>query len=271
MTREQLFQALGEAAAADIPGLSSSVRPIRRGRWGMLAACAALAVTAAALWSPHVAGPIPATELPPAAPPGILEAEDVPGSLPALRYGQIEMEADLSLAPPEGGLRRSLTQADITALIGDEETLDSLDWTGYTLEGSVIFRPDGTIWMLLLYGTRGPLDHFELTLSPDELPPTCVLYGGSAVNQVEGVEVYAERYDSGLGLSRRISFLSEGVGYRFALTGESGTAGITEERASRFLQYALREGLDLSAVSSEGSTPIEPPPSCEVGEPRRIN
>ena len=111
------------------------------------------------------------------------------------------------------------------------------------------------------------MDHFELSVSPGELPPTCTVFAESVVNEVEGVEVYADKLDSSIGLGRRISFLNGAVGCRFDLTGEAGAAGTAEEMMSRFLQHALRKGLALSGISDEGSVPIAPVSQGSVGEP----
>lgn len=278
MNREQLFIAIGDLPDSCLPEWGApapnKTRPAVWRRWGLAAACLAVAFAALLSAVPRTGGGTGAPASPPPTadrpPTGISSPSSRPEpDLPVLRYGRVSAVADLSLAPPEGGTSRAVTREDIAALLGGEEALSgALGWADYELSGTVFFQPDGSIWILDLYGYRGPLDHFSLTLSPGRLPPTCELYGESLPNQILGTEVMADRYDSDYGLSRRVSFLHGDVGYRFTVSGESGTGEAVEELVSRFVLHALLQGADLSAVSSEGALPIETgEPTFSVGEP----
>ena len=163
--------------------------------------------------------------------------------LPKLAYGSVIDAAD-SIAAPDGVERRDLTEAEIAGVFGGSAVLEQhLDWGEYEVSGFAMEYPDGTLWLLGIYGSRGEsgLEHFELTVSPGALPPACIAYPEEKINQVWGVEVAAAGSDSGLASHRRVSFLANGYGCRFDIVGRS--AGEVENLTARFVRLGVLEGL----------------------------
>lgn len=163
--------------------------------------------------------------------------------LPKLAYGSVIDAAD-SIAAPDGVERRDLTAEEIAGVFGGSAVLEQhLDWGEYEVSGFAMEYPDGTLWLLGIYGSRGEsgLEHFELTVSPGALPPACVVYPEEKINQVWGVEVAAAGSDSGLASHRRVSFLANGYGCRFDIVGRS--ADEVENRTARFVRLGVLEGL----------------------------
>ena len=94
------------------------------------------------------------------------------------------------------------------------------------------------------------------------------------VTDVWGVEVSGVK-DAGaygdtergvyMDVSREVEFIANGVGCR--LTGYGTQDGVVEELVSRFVRWAVLEGLDLSGISPDGAKPLEIDPNYSVGEP----
>lgn len=163
--------------------------------------------------------------------------------LPAINYGEVTEIGDVSLALPVGAEIRDLTPEEIEALLGGEINLTAhLDWGDYEVSAHAVLWPDDTMWMLCVSGTRGDtgLEHFLLEVSPGQLPPTCTLYTQSEVNNIWERDVRAERYDSAIASSRRVSFVDRGYGYRFEITGLKG--GEIEEQVSRLVRFIIAGG-----------------------------
>lgn len=196
--------------------------------------------------------------------------------LPYIEYGPPSGPAvDASLAPPDGGLRDA-GRGDVLALIGNEDALAAhLKWGGFEFSGTVGFETDGTVWMMSLWG-EGADAAFSLQLSPDRLPPTCCVVMGErrTITNVWGVEVSGVK-DAGaygdtergvyMDVSRKVEFIANGVGCRLTVYGTQGSA--VEELVSRFVRWAVLEGLDLSGISRSGARPLETDPNYSVGEP----
>lgn len=186
--------------------------------------------------------------------------------LPAINYGEVETQADVSLALPVGAEFRDLTEEEIEALFRGETNLtEHLDWETYEISAYAVLWPDGSMWMLCVNGTRGDtgLEHFSLEVSPGQLPPSCVLYTQSELNNIWERDVYAERYDGDIASSRRVSFMDRTYGYRFEITGFE--AGEIEELASRLVRFVIAGGgLQFAPDSAE---PIEPSGGDEMSTP----
>ena len=191
--------------------------------------------------------------------------------LPAISYGEVENEVEASLALPVGVTRRDLTEEEIEALLGGETNLTAhLDWGGYEVGAYAMVWPNGDMWLLCIYGSKGDtgLEHFSLEVSPGQLPPTCTLYAQSEVNNIWERDVKAERYDSTIGSSRRVSFLDRDYGYRFEITGLKG--GEIEKQVSRLVRFIIAGGglvfeKEEPVVNSEEMTtmpydPMDTPP-----------
>lgn len=196
--------------------------------------------------------------------------------LPYIEYGmpRNQMEVCLDWDVPAGCVKRDLTREDFAALLGGEDTLSThLDWGGYELSGWAAWYEDGSFWGAYLYGHAGPLDHFEFAVTAGALPPTCIGYPESVEQEIWGLTVTADGHDSVAGpgggvdaSDRRVSFMKDGFGYRFDLTGVS--RALAEERVSRLVRWAAHR--ELGALSSDGAAPAHPweaDPGVSVGEP----
>ena len=166
--------------------------------------------------------------------------------LPYIEYGTVE-EASMDLAPPADVTTQELTQEEVLTLLGGEEAVAvHLGWEGYSLGGHAMVYPDGRLWMLVLGGRKEGADRVSINLTPDQLPPTCLLYEDSVVNHIGELEVTAERYVGEGGQTLRVSFLTGGYGYRFTVMGTDGEA--SELLVSRFVRYARDGGMNLAAL-----------------------
>ena len=173
--------------------------------------------------------------------------------LPYLDYGTVETPAaDYAIALPEGVEPRQMGEGELLELLGGEAALTQhLDWGGYALTGTALTWPDGRVWMLSVSGWAGPLDHFQLDVMEGELPPTCLFYEESVVNQLGDLEVTADRYVGEDSQSLRVSFLTGGYGYRFSLTAAESTPA--EELVSRLVRYVQAGGLAVGEEAEEGA------------------
>ena len=265
--------------------LSGLKPPAKRPVWkkyGAAAAALVLAVGVGAFGLTRLAGPSAPTageQIPEVGEPDIaLEESAAPGAqtptlggyevqegevvsyymLPYLEYGTVEIVSDYAIALPEGVEPRELSREELLAVLGGEESLAAhLDWGGYELTGTAYAWPDGTVWMLYVYGYAGPLDHFELSIMEGELPPIDLLYEESVVNHFGEIEVWADKYEGENSVSLRASFLSDGFGYCFDLTGTD------EDRAymqmSRFVRYAGTDGIHAGALTGESPAQSDAP------------
>lgn len=186
--------------------------------------------------------------------------------LPAIRYGEVETQGELSIALPVEAEIRDLTEEELLALLGGETNLVShLDWGDYEISAYAIVFPDDSLWMLCVNGTKGDtgLEHFSLEVSPGRLPPTCTLYAQSELNNIWERDVYAERYDGDIASSRRVSFMDRTYGYRFEITGLK--AGEIEELTSRLVRFIIAGGgLRFAPDSAE---PVPPVGAGEMNTP----
>lgn len=189
--------------------------------------------------------------------------------LPFINYGEVQNEMQADIALPVGVTRRDLTNDELLALLGGETNLVShLNWVGYEVSAYAMVNRDGSLWLLGICGSKGDtgLEHFSLEVSPGQLPPSCLYYAHSELNNIWGREVYAERYDSDIGSSRRVSFMDRGYGYRFEITGTDKEA-ITE-LVSRLVRFVIAgDGLTFEAeepaVNAEemNTMPYDPAPT----------
>ena len=196
--------------------------------------------------------------------------------LPYIEYGEVEQESVADIALPVGVTRRDLTNEELLALLGGEANLTAhLNWGGYEVSAFAMLNRDGSLWLLNINGSKGDtgLEHFSLEVSPEQLPPSCLYYMSSKLNNIWGHEVYAESYDSLDGSSRRVSFLDEGYGYRFEIAGfKSGEINELVSRLVRFIiagdGLLLNQNLDVPADGpGEVCTTPSAAPSNSVGEP----
>ncbi len=190
--------------------------------------------------------------------------------LPYIDYGEVEgAEMALDWDVPPGSVKRDLTREDIAALLGGEDALTThLDWGGYELTGWAAWCEDGSFWGAYVQGHGGELDHFELTVTAGQMPPTCIAYPGSVEQEINGVTVTADKHDGAYGCSRRVSFMKDEYGCRFDLTGTDRERA--EERVSRLVRQIIDGGVGADRLSSDGAVlahPWEADPNTGVGEP----
>lgn len=205
--------------------------------------------------------------------------------LPWIDYGSKDAvtsgaQTSLDYAPPEDSTWRELTPDDVRALVGGDEALGSLlDWDGFEFSGSATFNADGSVWQLGFSGKRDD-GFFYLELAPDALPLTCVIIEPHTTTEIWGVEVtgryggiHGEGPDREIWMpeSREVEFIAKGVGCRFTFYGLEGESEAVETMVARFVRHAILEGLDLTALSADGSVPVVDPtvgdPDFSVGEP----
>lgn len=196
--------------------------------------------------------------------------------LPYIEYGEVENEMQADIALPVGVTRRDLTDDELLALLGGETNLTThLNWSGYEIGAYAMVWPDDSLWLLCIYGSKGDtgLEHFALEVMPGELPPSCCYYEKGQLNNIWERDVWAESYDSEIGSSRRVTFMDEGYGYRFAITGTD--KGAITELVSRMVRFIivgdgllLNQNQDVPAhVPGEVCTAPSATPSYSVGEP----
>ena len=183
--------------------------------------------------------------------------------LPYIDYGTSNENAEQKIAMDwaiqEGAVERELTQEEIIDLLGGQDVVSvHLDWDSYELSGRIWERPDSSILMVLLGGYQGPLDHFEFSMMDGELPPTCIAYADSVTQEVRGLTVTADKYDSEDGCARRVSFMKDGYGYRFDLTA-TGEPEEAERLVSRAVAWVCQNGLSLRTVTGEEVPAMDQP------------
>ena len=191
--------------------------------------------------------------------------------LPSIDYGMSDTRSEMALDwdLPAGSTRRDLTQADIAALFGQEENLSlHLDWKDYDLTGWAGWLEDGSLWGVFLNGYKGEMDHFEFAFTTDgSIPPACIAYLDGVENNLWDTAVTAYGFDSEHGCDRRVTFVKDGLGYRFDLTAtDTDQAGIL---VSRLVRWVLTEGLNPENLTQDGAEPVYKPEDSEfhVGEP----
>lgn len=136
---------------------------------------------------------------------------------------------------PQGAVRSDLDRNHIARLLGGADVLSThLDWDGYQLSGWAAWLEDGGFWGLYIDGCAGELDHFTFAVTAGQLPPTCVELPGLQEQNIHGLMVAANGYDS-TASTRQVSFRKDGCGFRFDLTGTD--ADLAEERVSRLVRW----------------------------------
>lgn len=181
--------------------------------------------------------------------------------------------ADYSLAPP-GSLSRTAGRSDVSAL------LDGADMTAHLLWDDELAW-SGTVWLreedsspcaASLYA-EGESVMFFVELMEGSAVPSCVVYPDACYKTTtfQGVEITALRSpgyavkENGRELkeSRELSLMANGMGCKLTIYGTDGEQ--VEEMCARFARWAIVEGFDLSALSSDGAQVIDS--GGESGEP----
>lgn len=191
-----------------------------------------------------------------------------------------------SIALPEGSFQVDLTQEDIQTIFwgpGGEPEAENpkndpgdlpwmLCWDGYTLRGHVIYDGTGRLFWLTIFGEHPDGPEFQLELSLDHLPPTCLVGPGRETTTVFETEVTGWRmtYDrNGDGVTDHIcgsEFMAGDVGVRFESVGapfrvDPGDGWDETEAACRFNALFVRQtlasdgGLYLDHLKENGHVP----------------
>lgn len=252
MKRDSLFRAVGEVDDALIEDFENAA-PQRRhwGRVGALAACVCVVAAGAIVWLSGGNAPLPVQDTPPqpTATTALASADETqPGltplsALPQLSYaeGGGELAADIALpdiALPDGYFFRDLTDEALASIWG----METLSWEGYDpaalgLQAQLIYDGTGRVWRAIINGTLGE-SNFTLTLSPERVPSTCIIYEGGTTCEFYGTDVTALRFGSHI----EITFLrGEGesaVGVRIEAYN---TTAEMEDVLTRIMSQSLRE------------------------------
>ena len=194
------------------------------------------------------------------------------------------MEMDASIALPDGSYQVELQEEEIRTIFNSTEPekavfpkeewdwTQALGWEDYTLTGRATYDGEGRLFWLHIWGKHPCGATFTLTLSPDRLPPSCLVEPGRTSNEVNGVEVtaWAEQYDrDGDGETECVcgsQFMAGDVGVRFENTGspfgsEYGgqtdlEAGGAQRLNALLVGFALEgEGLNLDGVRTNSQIP----------------
>jgi hypothetical protein len=206
--------------------LLSMERPKKRGWIGFAAAaCCALAV-GALYWSLNQNPSLPPDSVSlaqhPTVQPATEEAthKNMP-ALPEIHYAERQNEMAMDIAFPKGYFREELSMHDLETLFGETGWWEVIGWS---MDGYVIYDGEGAVWQVFLAGSNGEND-FSLGLSPNRLPPTCLVAEPTGTNDIWGTKVDASRsfYDcDGDGAEEycyTLTFLrEEKVGARLELT-----------------------------------------------------
>lgn len=280
-------QEISPAAHERLLSLRESGRSKRQPRkWNglmVLAACCALVLGLGLLWG----GPEKPAEPPSVGAPLAPNQSEVPDEslevtgpggekwmlpmIPYINYQRVDhaMDSAAAIALMEGSFRVDLTREDIQTLFWGPEGEPEADhpkteqgdlpwmlfWTDYALDGWVIYDGGGNLFWLMLSGEHPEGHTFELELSIDRLPPTCLAEPGLETTEVFGVDVtgWSRAYDrNGDDVTDYIcgsEFMAGDVGVRFENVGSpfraeyGGDADLLMGGAAQFNALFVRQAL----------------------------
>lgn len=259
MTQDELYRALGDIDDALLDEFEHTQKaPRTKKPWkpaAALAACAALLLGTSVLLRSSVVTQRPEAPLPTDPAPSSAAPEPIPvaaptpiAELPALTFAEGGFELALDIGYPEGYFIRTLTDAQIAAIWGQ----DDLRWegfspaeAGYAVTGEVIYDGSGTPWVVRLQLTVDD-EQLQIELSPGQLPPQCLASETIETSSFYDTPVSAYDY----GAYRTVDFLcgvsDEAVGVRLTLWGK-GEALL--ELATRITAQSLRPDATLQLLS----------------------
>jgi len=209
--------------------------------------------------------------------------------IPHIYYQDLTEAADMaaSLAFPDGSYDVELTPQDIQTIFWGPEGRPNADhpkqeqgtlpwilfWEGYTVTGRATYDGEGELFWLHLWGEHPDGGEFTLTLSPGQLPPSCLVDPDREISDVNGVAVtgWSRTYDrDGDGVTDYVcgsEFMAGEVGVRFENVGSpfqsdyGGQSDLALEGAAQFnalfVRQALAEegGLYLDRLMTNGDIP----------------
>ena len=258
MKKEELFRAVGKIDDTLIEEFETRSPSGRKhwARYGALAACICLLAVGVMLLLPKDGASLPVTQSPTETripQTSFEQTQTVPApseDQPQLTYaeGSGALAADIAL--PDGYFFRDLTDEGLASVWG----METLSWEGYDpaaldLQAELIYDGTGRVWCLELRGTLGESE-FILTLSPERLPPSCIVYEGGTTCDIYGTGVTALRFGGHV----EITFL-RGAG-ETAVGARLEANGVTEEMETlltRIVSQSLREDgvLQLDQLKTE--------------------
>ena len=121
-------------------------------------------------------------------------------------------------------MEQMTAQDIITTLGGEEEVPWVLCWSGFGLDGQVIYLDDGSVWNAAIHGIQGETE-FTLTLWPGQYPLLSPIYGDAVTEDINGLAVtsWSTCYDcDGDDLDEytyHVDFQYEDLGVSFTVTG----------------------------------------------------
>ncbi len=201
MKPEELYEAIGgvdDALLAEFEEQQKK-RPQPWKRWGALAACAVLLLGGGLWLRPWSVAERPTEPTEPSAASTAAtqtpsEAEVPPlSALPELVFTDEGYNMAADIAYPDGYFIRSLTAAQIAAIWGQE----TLSWEGVSPEisGQVIYDGTGMPWIVQLTAVQDGQTLY-LELSPERLPPQCVVLEDGGTCEFYGTAVRAFRSET---------------------------------------------------------------------------
>lgn len=183
--------------------------------------------------------------------------------LPAVVYNEPAGPglADYSLAPPDA-LSRQAGLDDVKALLGDADMAAHLLWTDdLEWSGTLWFGADGSASAAALSAEGDGVKLYIEMMASSEVP-SCVIFPDDRYETTtfDGVEITALKNSgytvaNGVELreSRELSCFADNVGYKLTIYGADGEQ--VENMCARFARWAIVEGFDLAALSSDGAEP----------------
>lgn len=246
MKSETLYCAIGEIDDAFLEEFERAQKKPHARRWVAIACAAACGALILGLRGIAPSEPTPSTVL--SAPTVADETAEIAmqhdsmtplSELPTLTFAERGAEIAADIAPPSGYFTRTLSDASIAAIWGQE----ALAWEGWSptengaaVEGSVIYDGTGTPWVVTVRVTTAD-GTLQAELSPGQLPPQCYLLSDESTCEVYGVAVTARRGTD----SATVDFLrGEGetaVGVRISLDAYNETLVAL---ATRLVSQSLR-------------------------------
>lgn len=237
---------------APSPDLTQKLRSLRRRKriWPGLAAAACCALALGLLLHRTPAAPVPGPTDPTAAPqllqPELTAPPEPSQTMPTEPMPDITYAVDNSpqladcLTQPDGWFQEPLTQAELESLLGP------VNWwqeAGQSLTGSACYDGTGKLYLVDIRAQCGGAQ-VSLSLSPGELPPSCMAAEeGSCNNTIWGTPVQAvERFGDQDGDGQQesilmLTFLREDtVGARLEITTKEDAKALAQSILSGLLQ-----------------------------------
>lgn len=131
----------------------------------------------------------------------------------------------IDYGPAEDWFMEQMTAQDIiTTLGGEDEVPWVLCWTGFDLDGQVIYLEDGSVWNAAIHGVAGETE-FTLTLWPGQEPLVSPVYADAVTEEIKGLAVTSWSTccdadgDGADEYTYHVDFRYEDLGVSFTATG----------------------------------------------------